>query len=93
MAHIWEWTRDEALSYRDQYVRPTRLFRQGAAWAQWVAPNTGALPNGKKLGEPPADGSLSPVRGCDKNGLTAVMNSSKRTREIEPSELVKHHKL
>jgi len=76
MAHIWEWTRDEALSYRDQHGRPPRLFRQGAAWAQWVAPNTGALPNGKKLGEPLADGSLSPVRGCDKNGPTAVMNSS-----------------
>ncbi len=76
MAHIWSWTRDEALSYRDELGRKPRLFRQGAAWAQWVAAETGALPNGKKKGEPLADGSLSPVRGCDKNGPTAVMNSS-----------------
>ncbi len=78
MAHLWAFTRDEALSYRDEFGRKPRLFRQGAAWAQWVAPTTGALPNGKKHGEPLADGSLSPVRGCDKNGPTAVMNSASK---------------
>ncbi|MFC1924366.1 pyruvate formate lyase family protein [Chloroflexota bacterium] len=76
MAHLWAWTRDKLLSYRDCEGRKLRLFRQGAAWAEWVAPNTGALPNGKKAGEPVADGSLSPVRGCDKSGPTAVMNSA-----------------
>jgi len=78
MAHLWSWTRDEILSYRDCKGRKPRIFRQGAAWAQWVAPTTGALPNGKKAGEPLADGSLSPVRGCDKSGPTAVMNSSSK---------------
>ncbi len=76
MAYLWSWTRDRALEYRDQYDRAPVIFRQGAAWAQWVAPVTGALPNGKKHGEPLADGSLSPVRGYDKSGPTAVLNSA-----------------
>ena len=41
-----------------------------------MAPVTGALPNGRKHGEPLADGSLSPVRGYDKSGPTAVLNSA-----------------
>jgi pyruvate formate-lyase/glycerol dehydratase family glycyl radical enzyme len=76
MAYLWSWTRDKALAYRDHHGRAPILFRQGAAWAQWVAPVTGALPNGRKKGEPLADGSLSPVRGCDKSGPTAVLNSA-----------------
>ena len=78
MAHLWTWTRDRALEYRDEHDRAPVLFRQGAAWAQWVAASTGALPNGKKLGEPLADGSLSPVRGYDKSGPTAVLNSASK---------------
>jgi len=76
MSYLWSWTRDRALEYRDCHGRSPILFRQGAAWAQWVAPDTGALPNGRKKGEPLADGSLSPVRGCDKSGPTAVLNSA-----------------
>ncbi|MFC2018289.1 pyruvate formate lyase family protein [Chloroflexota bacterium] len=76
MSYLWSWTRDKALAYRDHKGRAPILFRQGAAWAQFVAAATGALPNGKKSDEPLADGSLSPVRGCDKSGPTAVLNSA-----------------
>lgn len=76
MSYLWTWTRDKALSYRDSYGRPPRLFRQGAAWAQWAGPATGALPSGRKAGHPLADGSLSPEHGCDKSGPTAVLNSA-----------------
>ena len=34
-----------------------------------------ALPNGRKAGEPLNDGTLSPMRGQDKNGPTAVFRS------------------
>ncbi len=36
----------------------------------------GALPDGRKAWEPLADGSISPMRGCDTNGPTAVLCSA-----------------
>jgi len=43
-----------------------------------LAPLTGALPNGRKLGDPLADGGCSPYAGYDKNGpMAAVLSASK----------------
>ncbi|MBN1368508.1 MAG: hypothetical protein JW967_11345 [Dehalococcoidales bacterium] len=38
--------------------------------------NCGAIPDGKKDGEPTADGSLSPSAGTDRNGPTAILKSA-----------------
>lgn len=45
----------------------------------------GALPDGRKAGEPLADGSLSPMRGCDRKGPTAVLNSASKVNHTELS--------
>jgi len=43
-----------------------------------LAPLTGALPNGRKLGDPLADGGCSPHAGYDRNGpIAAVLSASK----------------
>ncbi|MFZ7120213.1 MAG: glycyl radical protein [Eubacteriaceae bacterium] len=41
----------------------------------------GALPNGRKSSEGLVDG-ISPVQGCDKNGLTAIVNSASKLDQI-----------
>ena len=44
----------------------------------FLAPLTGALPNGRKLGDLLADGGISPSPGMDKNGpMAAVLSASK----------------
>ena len=74
-SHLWSWTRDEELTYRDSFGRPPRIWRQGAAWATWAGEAVGALPNGRLAGVCLADAAVSPVQGCDKNGPTASLNS------------------
>ena len=46
---------------------------------------TGALPNGRRAGEPLADGFLSPEQGQDVNGPTAVFNSASKVNHVENS--------
>jgi len=42
------------------------------------APMTGALPNGRKLGDPLADGGINPHSGYDRNGpMAAILSASK----------------
>ncbi len=72
---IWQWTKYQALSYRDSEGRRFILFRQGAAWAQWAGQRVGALPNGRRAYTNLADASASPVQGCDVRGPTATINS------------------
>jgi trans-4-hydroxy-L-proline dehydratase len=45
------------------------------AWHYAAASGIGALTNGRKKGEPLCDGSISPMRGMDTRGPTAVGNS------------------
>ncbi len=73
--HLWEWTRDEEMTYRDALGRPPRIWRQGSAWATWAGEAVGSLPNGRLAGTCLADASPSPVQGCDVNGPTASLNS------------------
>ncbi len=43
-----------------------------------LAPHTGALPNGRKLGDPLADGGISPHAGYDRSGpMAAILSASK----------------
>ena len=63
----------EADKYPDG-VRWT-IYRNGVAWHYTGGKAVGALPNGRKAGEPLNDGSISPMRGQDKTGITAVLRS------------------
>ncbi|NIT03425.1 hypothetical protein GTO10_00560, partial [Candidatus Saccharibacteria bacterium] len=42
---------------------------------------TGAMPDGRKGGEPLSDG-ISPAQGADKNGPTAVIKSAARIDHV-----------
>ena len=55
-----------------QYI----VAREGLAWHYFGGLGAGALPNGRKAFEPLYDGSMSPMRGADKNGPTAVLRSA-----------------
>ncbi len=52
------------------------VAREGLAWHYFGGLGAGALPNGRKALEPLYDGSMSPMRGADKNGPTAVLRSA-----------------
>jgi len=47
-------------------------------WMFLLAPFVGALPNGRKLGDPLGDGGISPHGGYDRNGpMAAILSASK----------------
>lgn len=63
-------------SERTPFGSKYTIIRQGLTWHYYGGKGVGALPNGRKAGEPLADGSLSPTQGVDTNGPTAVCNSA-----------------
>ena len=63
-------------SYDNAPFRNMMISREGLAWHYFGGLGAGALPNGRKALEPLNDGSLSPMRGADKNGPTAVLRSA-----------------
>jgi formate C-acetyltransferase len=76
MCDLWQYTLDLGkATYRDPCGRRGIQLRQGAGWAQWAGPKTGALPSGRKAWTNLADASASPVQGADRLGPTAVLNS------------------
>ncbi|MBI2957309.1 MAG: glycyl radical protein [Chloroflexi bacterium] len=62
---------------------PVRIGRGGATQHYAIGKMVGALPDGRKACEPLADGSLSPMRGADLKGPTAVINSASRVNHTE----------
>ena len=62
-------------SYDNAPFRKYMVAREGLAWHYFGGLGVGALPNGRKAFEPLNDGSISPMRGADKNGPTAVLRS------------------
>jgi formate C-acetyltransferase len=63
-------------SYDNSPFRKFIISREGLAWHYYGGLGVGALPNGRKALEPLNDGSLSPMRGVDRNGPTAVLRSA-----------------
>ncbi len=63
-------------SYDNAPYRKYLVAREGLAWHYFGGLGAGALPNGRKALEPLNDGSLSPMRGADKKGPTAVLRSA-----------------
>lgn len=62
-------------SYDNSPFPPIMIAREGLAWHYFGGLGVGALPNGRKALEPLCDGSISPMRGADKEGPTAVLHS------------------
>ena len=54
---------------------PFKSVREGLSWHYAAGLGVRALPNGRPAYEPLNDASASPMRGMDKNGPTAVLNS------------------
>ena len=63
-------------SYDNSPFRNYMVAREGLAWHYFGGLGVGALPNGRKALEPLNDGAVSPMRGADKNGPTAVLRSA-----------------
>jgi len=63
-------------AYDNSPYRRYMVAREGLAWHYFGGLGVGALPNGRKALEPLNDGALSPMRGADKNGPTAVLRSA-----------------
>ncbi|MEJ2111530.1 MAG: pyruvate formate lyase family protein [Acidobacteriota bacterium] len=63
-------------SYDNSPFRNYMIAREGLAWHYFGGLGVGALPNGRKALEPLNDGSISPMRGVDKEGPTAVLRSA-----------------
>ena len=63
-------------SYDNSPFNRYMVSREGLAWHYFGGLGVGALPNGRKALEPLNDGSLSPMRGADINGPTAVIRSA-----------------
>lgn len=63
-------------SYDNAPYRNYMVAREGLAWHYFGGLGVGALPNGRRALEPLNDGAMSPQRGADTNGPTAVLNSA-----------------
>ena len=63
-------------SYDNSPFPPIMIAREGLAWHYLGGLGVGALPSGRKALEPLDDGSISPMRGADKSGPTAVLRSA-----------------
>ena len=63
-------------SYNNAPFRDYMIAREGLAWHYFGGLGVGALPNGRKAFEPLNDGSVSPMRGADRKGPTAVLRSA-----------------
>ena len=61
--------------YDNSPFRNFMIAREGLAWHYFGGLGVGALPNGRKALEPLNDGSVSPMRGADTNGPSAVLRS------------------
>lgn len=70
-------------SYDNSPFRKYLVAREGLAWHYFGGLGVGALPNGRKALEPLNDGSLSPMRGADKKGPTAVLRSALKAGSSE----------
>jgi len=69
-------SRDIIRGYDNSPYRNYMIAREGLAWHYFGGLGVGALPNGRKALEPLNDGSISPMRGVDKAGPTAVLRSA-----------------
>ncbi len=72
--------RDLESIYRDSgtdyFGHEARMDAFSLSFHNYFAPMTGALPNGRRRGEPMTDASVSAMPGTDVEGITALMKSA-----------------
>jgi formate C-acetyltransferase len=72
--------RDIEAMYRasgtDYFGQEARMDAFSLSFHNYFAPMTGALPNGRRRGEPLTDASVSAMPGTDVNGITAMLKSA-----------------
>ena len=66
---------EEGLKFTDKWGARPRPLPQALTTFRQIGHITPATPNGRKSGDPLADGGSSPHYGCDKLGPTAVLKS------------------
>jgi len=72
---VGEFSGSVIMSYKNPFDVPCKISREGLSWHYFGGLGVGALPTGRKSGEPLNDGSISPMRGMDKLGPTGVIRS------------------
>jgi pyruvate formate-lyase/glycerol dehydratase family glycyl radical enzyme len=77
------WTQYRLTKHKTIYGENSRIQRGGATHHVYFGKTIGATPDGRKAWEPLADGNLSPVRGMDSKGPTAVINSASKVNHTE----------
>ncbi len=60
----------------DYFGNEARMDAFSLSFHNYFAPMTGALPNGRRRGEPLTDASVSAMPGTDVNGITAMLKSA-----------------
>ena len=74
-ARVGQMSSDSVTSWDHSPYPAFKSVREGLSWHYAAGLGVGALPNGRKALEPLNDASASPMRGMDKDGPTAVLNS------------------
>lgn len=77
------WIQNRIAQEKTNLGTPMRSGRGGATIHMAYGKVIGALPDGRKAGVPLADGSLSPMRGTDLNGPTAIIKSATKANHTE----------
>ena len=79
MKDVWRWTGEITAQHPAMWESGGyHIAKHGVSFNYYFGQVTGALPDGRKAWEPLADGSLSPMRGTDVKGPTAVINSASK---------------
>ena len=76
MNDLFQRTHELAGRYTNAWGEPVAVAWMGITIHYYFGKFLGASADGRRAGEPTADGSLSPFRGTDKEGPTAVLNSA-----------------
>jgi pyruvate formate-lyase/glycerol dehydratase family glycyl radical enzyme len=82
MKDIFEWTKDMVKQHVTPWGHRWGVVRKGLTAHYYFGKGVGATPDGRKAYEPLADASVSPMRGTDVKGPTAVLNSAAKPDHI-----------
>ncbi len=82
MKDIFEWTKDMVRQHATPWGHRWGVVRKGLTSHFYFGKGVGATPDGRKAYEPLADASVSPMRGTDVKGPTAVLNSAAKPDHI-----------
>ncbi|MFC2060532.1 glycyl radical protein [Chloroflexota bacterium] len=93
MKDIYYWTEEMVKSQVSAFGHPYVITRKGLTTHFSFGKVIGALPDGRKAWEPLADGSLSPMRGTDVKGPTAVINSASKPDQVGSESTLLNQKL